>query len=162
MNVLQIRLPWELYLSLCAMATKTYVHDPVSNHRHWVDKTPRMPPMSWEQVKCAEGLFEALPMAMFQASVVITDLYHDKPVTVTQVLSLLTSYVNVAIVLGLMGPPDINWLWRIVFMLFVVVVILLLLQEMMMMLTFSVAQPFRVEKLVELERRSSRSSKWKL
>eukprot|EP01047_Picozoa_sp_COSAG01_P101168 COSAG01_NODE_30936_length_606_cov_12.745562_2_plen_89_part_01 len=71
----------------------------------WVPKTARLPPMSWEQIKCAEAIFEALPQSMLQAYVVISDLYHDRVVTPYQIASLLSSYGNVAIVLSLMGPP---------------------------------------------------------
>ena len=84
-----------------------------------------MPPMSWDQVKCSEGLFEALPQSMLQCYVVFNDLFHSRHVTMIQGLSLLTSYANVGFVLGMMGPPDISLIWRGVFMTFVVVNVLL-------------------------------------
>ena len=36
-----------------------------------VDRTARLPPMSFDQIKCAEGVFEALPQSMIQAFVVL-------------------------------------------------------------------------------------------
>ena len=116
LNILQLRLPWELWKSLRAM--KRYRESSTGER---IDKTARMPPMSWEQVKCSEGVFEALPQAMFQAFVVINDLYRDKYVSTIQALSLLTSYGNVALVLGTMGPPDISIIWRVSFIVFVVI-----------------------------------------
>eukprot|EP01048_Picozoa_sp_COSAG05_P016200 COSAG05_NODE_2055_length_3632_cov_6.156526_3_plen_86_part_00 len=36
-----------------------------------VDRTARLPPMSFDQIKCAEGVFEALPQSMIQSFVVM-------------------------------------------------------------------------------------------
>ena len=114
MNILLIRMPYEIYRSFRAM--QTWQRDAA---RHKIDKTARQPPMSMDQVKCAEGVFEAVPQSILQAFVVIADLTQGLPVGRVQVASLFTSWFNIAGVLGMMGPPDISELWRVTFMMFV-------------------------------------------
>jgi hypothetical protein len=109
-------MPYEMIMAVYAMRKSRRGGD---DGAAWVPKTARLPPMSWEQIKCAEAIFEALPQSMLQAYVVISDLYHDRVVTPYQIASLLSSYGNVAIVLSLMGPPNIAIPWRIMFGLFV-------------------------------------------
>jgi hypothetical protein len=119
LNILQIRMPYECYQALQSMKETERRNGQV------IDRTARMPPMTLDQTKCAEGVFEALPQSMLQAFVVINDMMKGRDVTVVQAASLLTSYGNVAVVLGLMGPPDITISWRVIFMTFVVVNVVL-------------------------------------
>jgi hypothetical protein len=120
LNMFYLRLPYEAWWRAFRAWSPTVVVDGKE-----IEKTPRMPPMSWDQVKCSEGIFEALPQSMLQAFVVINDLYRGREVTAIQALSLLTSYGSVAFVLGMMGPPNIRMGWRVVFMAFVVVNVVL-------------------------------------
>jgi hypothetical protein len=119
LNLLQIRMPYECYKAFRSMK-KTQIQN-----GQMIDRTARMPPMTLDQTKCAEGVFEALPQSMLQAFVVINDMMQGREVTAVQAASLLTSYGNCAVVLGLMGPPDITMSWRVIFMTFVVVNVIL-------------------------------------
>ena len=114
-------MPYEVWRSWKAM--RTYHIDPHTKQK--IDKTARKPPMSFDQVKCAEGIFEALPQSMLQAFVVITDLYYGREVTMLQFVSLFFSYGATAGVLGLMGPPDIDMAWRAAFIFFCFVNVML-------------------------------------
>jgi hypothetical protein len=118
LNVCQVRMLYECRNAYKAMQ-KTMQKRMPDGRIETVERTARMPPMSFDQVKCAEGIFEALPQSMLQAFVVISDMHQSRDVTAVQAISLLTSYAGCAIVLGNMGPPDISVLWRVCFMAFV-------------------------------------------
>jgi hypothetical protein len=66
LNIIHVRILYEAIGAYSARARSKIDKDRDGNSVAR-ELTPRTPPMSWDQVKAAEGLFEALPQSMMQA-----------------------------------------------------------------------------------------------